>query len=304
VKRVFIINPKAGAGLGPRAVAQLEADFRERGACVDAVVCASRADTVERTRQALREGAGQIVAVGGDGTVNAVASAFFEDGKAISSEACLAVARAGSGSDYFRSLSLAAKHDWRDIVLTPVVRRVDVAFAETLPGTGAEPIFFLNMATLGMAAEVVQRKAAMSPWWPRSLRYLLPTVAGLFQVRPSRVRLTIDEQVHDREAICIMVAKGSFSGGGMRFGSRVTLDDGQFEVTLFQPMSTATMLLKTPRLYSGDFADVPQVEKFSGRRVQIEADPPFLVERDGDLIGRTNVVMRIVPRALPLCFPE
>lgn len=304
MKRIFIINPKAGSGLSSRTIAGLEAHFRGRSGSFDAVVCASREHTIERTRQALREQAEQIVAVGGDGTVNAVASAFFEDGKAISSEACLAVARAGSGSDYFRSLAVAAKHDWRDIVLKPVIRHVDVAYAETLPSTGTAPIFFLNMSTLGMGAEVVQRKAAMASWWPRSARYLLPTVAGLFQVRPSHVRLTIDEQAHDREATCIMVAKGSYSGGGMRFGSRVTLDDGQFEVTLFQPMSTWTMLRKTHRLYSGDFADVPQVEKFSGRTVQIEADPPFLVERDGDVIGRTNVVMRVVPRALPVCFPQ
>jgi len=303
VKRIFVINPKAGAGLGQRGLSRLESYFRGRGSSFDAVVSRSREDVVERTREALRAGAEQIVAVGGDGTVNAVVNGFFETGELVRPSACLAVAKAGSGSDYFRGLTNAARHDWRDIVLRPAVRPVDVARLESVQHAGANPLYFLNMATFGMSAEVVRRKASMSPLWPKSLRYLLPTVRGLFFARASRVRLTVDGTVFERDAVCIMVAKGTYSGGGMRFGSRVALDDGRFEVTLFGPMPAWKMLVKTPKLYSGELHNEPTIEKFIGARIQIDANPPLLAEVDGDVIGDAAVSMTVLPQVIPVCFP-
>ncbi len=304
MKRIFVINPKAGAGLGRRGLERLESYFRRRGCSFQAIVSRSREDVIQRTREALREGVEQVVAVGGDGTVNAVANGFFESGELVRPGACLAVAQAGSGSDYFRGLTKSARHDWRDIVLCPAVRLVDVARLETAAGAGGEPLYFLNMATFGMSAEVVRRKASMSPLWPRSLRYLLPTVRGLFHARASRVRLTVDGQVLKREAICIMVAKGAYSGGGMRFGSQVALDDGRFEVTLFRPMPVWKMLVKTPKLYSGKLHNEPTIEKLTACRIEIDADPPLLAEVDGDVIGEAAVSMTVLPQRIPVCFPN
>ena len=96
VNRVFVINPKAGRGMDERGVAKLEAYFRRRGSSFHAILSQSRRDDViNRTRKALRQGAEQIVAVGGDGTVNAVANGFFENGELVRPDACLAIAQSG-----------------------------------------------------------------------------------------------------------------------------------------------------------------------------------------------------------------
>ena len=302
MKRIFVINPNAGAGIGRRKLERLESFFRHRGSPFEAVISKSREDVVERTRQALRSGVEQVVAVGGDGTVNAVANGFFENDELVEPGACLAVGKAGSGSDYFLGLTKSTGHDWREIVLTPAIRPVDAARLET--GQGEKSLYFVNMATFGISAEVCRRKAAMSPLWPKSFRYLLPTVRGLFQAPKSKVRLTVDGKVFERDATCIMVAKGAYSGGGMLFGSQVALDDGRFEVTLFGPMPAWKMLVKTPKLYSGNLQNEPTIEKFIGRQIGIEADPPLLAEVDGDVIGDAPVLMTVLPKRIPLCFPN
>jgi diacylglycerol kinase (ATP) len=302
MKRLFVINPHAGAGMNRRAIEKLENYFRRRANSFDAIISKSRDDVIVRTRGALRQGVEQIVAVGGDGTVNAVANGFFEESELVQPSACLAVAKAGSGSDYFRGLTRTTRQDWREIVLNPSIRRVDVA---RLQGGGQPvPLYFVNMATFGMSAEVCRRKATMSTYWPKALRYLLPTVRGLFQTRPSTVRLTVDGTAYERQAICIMVAKGAYSGGGMLFGKNVTLDNGLFEVTLFRPLPVWQMLLKTPKLYSGELENEPTIEKLTAARVDIEAGPPLLVEIDGDVIGDTPVSMSVIPARLPVCFPR
>jgi len=93
MKRVFVVNPKAGRGISPRRLQRLETFFLRRGGSFDAVLTSSRQDVVTRTRELLRRGADQIVAVGGDGTLNAVANGFFEQGRLVRPDASLAAAR-------------------------------------------------------------------------------------------------------------------------------------------------------------------------------------------------------------------
>ena len=121
------------------------------------------------------------------------------------------MAKAGSGSDYFRGLTRATWHDWRDIVLDPVLRTVDAARFESPACNG--PLYFLNMATFGMSAEVVRQKALLSPLWPKSLRYLLPTVRGLFTGRESRVRLNLDGQILESRGLLHHGRQGGVFGG-------------------------------------------------------------------------------------------
>jgi diacylglycerol kinase (ATP) len=303
VKRVFLVNLKAGSGISRRGLDRLERFFRARDGSFDALFAESRDEAIGQTRTALARGAEQIVAVGGDGTANAALNGFFDDGKLVNPNACLAVARAGSGSDYFRGLTAGVWQDWRDIVLRPTVRRVDIGRLEPLAGTSIAPLYFLNMATFGFAADVVRRKATMSPHWPRAARYLLPTLAGLFRVQPARVRIRPDGRELERESFCLVVAKGSYSGGGMKFGGQVALDDGRFELTLFRPMPSWKMILKTPKLYRGDLDSESTVEKHWAAVFEIDADPPFLVECDGDVIGTAAVRLSILPRAVAVCFP-
>jgi len=303
VKRVFLINRKAGSGISGRAIERLEEYFLARDGSFDALQSESREAAIRQTRGALASGAEQIVAVGGDGTANAALNGFFDDEKLINPQACLAVARAGSGSDYFRGLTNGVRRDWREIVLRPMVRSVDIGRLEPLAGAAIEPLYFLNMATLGFAADVVRRKSLMSVHWPRTLRYLLPTLSGLLRVNPARVRIRLDGRDVERESFCLIVAKGAYSGGGMKFGRRVTLDDGRFELTLFRPMPAWKMIVKTPKLYSGDLEAEPTVEKLGATVVEIDADPPFLVECDGDVIGAAPVRLRVLPKAVRVCFP-
>ncbi len=303
MKRVFLINRKAGSGISARTIERLEQFFLARDGSFDVLQSESRQEAIRQTRGALLAGAEQIVAVGGDGTANAALNGFFEDGKLINPQACLAVSRAGSGSDYFRGLTSGQRRDWKEIVLQPTVRQVDIGRLEPVAGAPLEPLYFLNMATLGFAADVVRRKSQMSVRWPRTLRYLLPTLSGLLKIHPARVRLRLDGRDVERVSYCLIVAKGAYSGGGMKFGARVALDDGRFELTLFRPMPAWKMIVKTPKLYSGDLESEPTVEKLSAAVVEIDADPPFLVECDGDVIGAAPVRLRVLPSAVSVCFP-
>ncbi len=304
MKRVFVVNPRAGGGARRRWLEDLQRYFHRHGAEFEALLCRSREETIDRTRQALETGAEQVVAVGGDGTMNAVLQGFFADERLVRPEASLAVARVGTGSDYFRTVSGNRRLDWRQIVLDPRLQPVDVGVFRRPERPQDGPRYFLNMTGFGLSADVVERKERLPRWLPRSLCYLVPTLASYLSVRPWRVRIWLDDELLERELLSLIVSKGIYAGGGMRFGGQVALDDGWLEVTVFRPLSLAKLLLKTPKLYRGDYAGEPSIEKFQARRVRIECLTTIAAESDGELVGTGSTEVALVPRSLQVCFPR
>ncbi len=304
MRRKFIINPNSGRVLAAEGIASLEAFFTAKTGSFDCVVATSRDEAVRITRESLREGIQQVVAVGGDGTVNAVANGFFEGGRPIRPESCLAVANAGTGSDYFKSLTAGVPVvDWKVLVLENVPQPVDVGRIHYADPDRCDQ-YFVNMASAGMVAEVVRKKQRGPGWLPPKLRYLAPTISSVFSYRPRRVEVELDGECLDLEVMVISICKGVYAGRGMRFGGAVTLLDGLFDVTLFQPMGRVEMLLKLRKLYTGSFQGEPAIRKLKARRVSIRASSAVPVEFDGELGGTTDVELSVEPGALRVCLAK
>jgi diacylglycerol kinase (ATP) len=303
MNRKFIINPHSGSAVTAGGIARLREFFTTRTGSFDHSVAGSRDAAVSLTREALREGADQVVAVGGDGTVNAVANGFFDGGRPVRPESTLAVANLGTGSDFFRTLIQGTSvRDWRQLVLDQA-RTVDVGRVRYSDPHRCDE-YFVNMASAGMTAEVAGRKRRCPTWLPGVLRYLLPTAACLFSCQAGRAEVEVDGECRDVELLAISVCKGTYAGCGMRFGGGVTPSDGLFDVTLFGAMRPAEMLLKLRKLYTGSFDGEPTIQKLRARRVSIRASSPMPVEFDGEPAGTTDVEFCIQPDRLRVCFPR
>ncbi len=99
------MNARAGYGLGAGALAELKEFFARTAGAFDWSVAGSRDEAIRATRESLRQGVDQVVAVGGDGTVNAVANGFFDHGQPIRPQSSLAIGNTGTGSDYFKTVA-------------------------------------------------------------------------------------------------------------------------------------------------------------------------------------------------------
>ena len=186
----LIVNPSAVPN--PRSLEELREWFVNRTGRFDAVVTQSREEAIKLARQALREGVKRLVAVGGDGTVNAVANGFFEeDGRPVAPEAELAVAPLGTGCDFFRAFG--AGRDWRDLALFSPARAIDIGRVEYL-GT-PRLSHFVNAASVGLSAEVVRRQRSLPRWLPALASYSIPSLTGLVSYRPLPFVITVDGRV-------------------------------------------------------------------------------------------------------------
>jgi diacylglycerol kinase family enzyme len=124
-------------------------------------------------------------------------------------------------------------------------------------------------------------------------------VATLFKHRPSP-SIVAAEGGSPRSLLLsnAWVANGRYSGGGIQSARRARIDDGLLDLVLVEHASPLVRLAALPKLRSGKFVKMRQVEYRQITQVTFLADPPQPVELDGDVVGTTEATFRIEPARL------
>ncbi|CAA6669814.1 unnamed protein product [Spirodela intermedia] len=158
---VFVINPKGANGKAGKEWKKIQPYLREmlsRNCNMHELSTTGPFHAVEITRDAIREGADAVIAVGGDGTLNEVVNGFFEAGKPVSlygpetgRSTALGLIPMGTGSDFIRTFG------WRNDPREAIERiakgtrsRIDVG---VVSGGSGEPRYFINVASLHLSGK-------------------------------------------------------------------------------------------------------------------------------------------------------
>lgn len=303
MKRKWIVNPQCGAGMKKKEMAALKAYFRPDSE-EDFIFPKDRQDTIAQTRRLLEEGAEQIIVVGGDGTVNAVANGFLQ-AENKNENACLAIAKKGTGSDYFKSVMGGRREkDWREVVTEHRIQWVDAGAISFSPSQ-YQLQYFVNMASVGIVTDVVVRKERYPRWLPNFVKYNLPALVSLFCYRAEPVKITLDgTEVFDTKLIALCISKGQYAGRGMKFGANAILDDGLFDVTIMTEMPLLKMLARFQDLYGGIQPDNVHIFKRKCSQIMVQSALPLPVEFDGEIYGTTDIEITLSKKILPLCVPR
>lgn len=260
------------------------------------------------TREALRDGAELIVAVGGDGTVNEVVNGFFEGGAPVGEHAALGLLTSGTGGDFRRTFGLpldAAGQIAR--IAAGGERRVDVGRLTHTTDDGATAVrHFDNIASFGLSGETdreVNRLRGAKRLGGKAAFYFA-TVKSLVAYTAQPVRVRVDGAfAAEGRYVVGAVCNGQYFGGGMRIAPDAVPDDGEFDVVLVESTGKLAMLRSLGAIYSGAHVSFPQVRVVRGRRVVAEPAAgagPVLLDVDGETPGRLPATFEIVPKALRL----
>ena len=84
-------------------------------------------------------------------------------------------------------------------------------------------------------------------------------------------------------------AAASHFGGGMRVAPDARLDDGLFDVVVFEDLTKLEFLGLASVIYDGRHLGRPKVRVTRGTVVQVEAVGDALIDLDGEQVGRAPV---------------
>ena len=282
---VVIANPVAGRGRAVGSARAAVALIEARGVEVVLQQTTAPGHGRELARAAAAQGAGCVLAVGGDGTLNEVASGLAH------SACAMGVLAAGRGNDFAGALGLP--HDAAGAaaaVLAGISTATDLG---VINGR-----VFLTVAATGFDAAVARRVHDGGFRIFGGQAYL---AAALWMLPrwPAPV-LRIRGDFGEREGPYLLAAAGNTTryGGGITMTPQASPHDGLLECCLIRDLSRFRALALLPQTYSGTHGQYAEVEMLQTRRLEIEADGQVFMTADGELMGESRAVVEVAPGAL------
>ena len=303
-----VVNPRSAAGRTCKDWPQLETELREIFPALRSLVTSARGDATELVRKALNAGVGEIIAVGGDGTINEAINGFFEHGEAIAPDAVFSFITSGTGGDFRKSFGISAgPHAAIAHLRHAAVRAIDIGRVTCVSAKGGTNVrHFINIASAGVSAEIVDRvnRSLFLRRFGGRVAFALSSAGAFLTYRGRKVRLRIDGEIDTMAMIStLVVANGRYFGGGMHVAPRAELDDGLFDVLVMEAVSGRRALADMGQIYKGTHLDNPSVRAL--RASKVLAAPvaethgrPVRIEVDGEIAGQLPATFEILPNAL------
>ncbi|WP_249713751.1 diacylglycerol kinase family protein [Rhizomonospora bruguierae] len=287
-----LANPTAGRGRHEGLLPAVLDALGAAGRPVRLLDAPSAAAAAQAARAAVAEGAGALVAVGGDGTVHLGLQAVA--GTAVP----FGTVPAGTGNDFAAEVGLpgeplAAARALATALRAGTTRPVDLA---DLAGPGGYRRWYGAVLAAGFDAIVNERANTMRfPRGPR--RYDVAIALELARLRPRRYALHLDGQRADLDAVLVAVGNGPCYGGGMRICPAADSTDGLLDVVVVRPISRTTFARIKPQVYLGTHVNHPAVSTYRARRVGLAAEG-IRAYADGERTCPLPVEITAVPGAL------
>lgn len=247
-----------------------------------------------QTRDALAAGAGLVCALGGDGTVRAVAQELVGTGVP------LGLLPGGTGNLLARNIGgrVDPLEDAARVAFTGHDRRIDVGWLvvdpmpdqlDGIPEAAPNVHCFTVMAGVGFDAQMVadapegvKGKVGWAAYVASGGRHLTDA--------PFTLDLTVDGDAGPScKARTVVVGNCGELTGGMRLLPDALFDDGQLDVATVSPESLTQWVGVAARVLANR-ADGPALERVTGCDVTARVDPPQLCEVDGDVLTEASTL--------------
>ncbi len=233
----------------------------------------------------------RVVVAGGDGTLNTVLPSVMRAGVP------LGVLPLGTANDFARSLGLPVDPvEAAGIIAGRGVRSVDVGVVNGR--------YFLNAVGIGLGPELTRQMDREKKKRLGVLAYLDSLIQVLGRNRRRIARVTVDGQCRRDTFMQITIANGRHYGGGLLVNEDARMDDGLLHVLCVRPLKPLQLLLRGVRIRRGTVGDDDKLVYRAGREVEVRTWRPCEVTADGELLTRTPVTVRSLPRALAVYVPE
>ncbi|HHM02597.1 MAG TPA: diacylglycerol kinase family lipid kinase, partial [Caldithrix abyssi] len=210
----------------------------------------------------------RVIAIGGDGTVNEIASGLVNRG------AALGIVPAGSGNGLARSLNIPLAIDRAfETALNGNIRAIDT-------GKAGEHYFFA-VCGVGLDARIGQKfqrlkRRGIVPYFYFGLQTFLAYEYPRFEVHSDKHRFTV-------APLTLVVSNGTEFGNGARIAPKAVMDDGLFDVCLLERMSLLEAALSLPGLFNGKIVNLKKYNSFRCRRLKISrGSEKILYHVDGE----------------------
>ena len=272
---------------------QLAEMFSSKGVEADIQVGRSGSDIVELARHAANGESPVVVAAGGDGTINAVASELVGTGKR------LGVLPLGTLNHFAKDLGIPLDlASAIDVISQKTITHIDIGEVNGR--------YFLNNSGLGLYPRMVrEREQQQAQGRSKWLAFFSALLIIIHRYPLLTVRLNADDRELKRRTPMVFVGNNEYELQGLNMGSRRCLDRGFLFLYVTREMSRWRLFKMGLAALFGSLSDASDFDAMCVREVSVQARRRRLrVALDGEVaVMRLPLRYRIHPAALPVIVP-
>jgi len=279
---LIVVNPTARRGNGARSVPAIRAAMARLGVGYEMVQSEWPGHAVEIAQQAASGDYEVVVAVGGDGTVNEVASGLLRAVSGGPTTVPVGVIPVGSGND-FAYMMLGQDLSIEEACGRLVDGQDKLVDVGTVTADGAKFRFFANGLGIGFDAQVSieSRRVKVLRGF---LMYFWAVLRTIFlHYNPTPVTVTCDDQSFTQSLLMVTTAVGQRHGGGFYATPSAVADDGLLDVCVAGDVSRPAIFPLIPRFMNGSHVTHPKCTMLQGRKVTVSSQVGLAAHIDGEI---------------------
>lgn len=293
-KAFLVLNPVSG-NTNPEVRRQkFEQHFARLGWDYETYTTTGNEDLPAIVRQAVQDGAGLVIASGGDGTISLTATGL------IGTDIPLGILPSGTGNLFARDIAIPFVPER---ALDLMTGEHDLMETDVMLAFGR--VLVLNLS-VGLSAQTILLTEREKKQRYGMLAYVGSVFANLLGTRLHTFRLDVDGQAYKFRASELMVTNSSLIG--LRHfplqGITVQPDDGKIDIFFIRARTLLNWL--------GVLGNIITLHPERNRRfihlvgqksVKIESSHTLIVQGDGELLGQTPVEVQVLPKRLRIIIP-
>ena len=290
----FIVNPISGKGKNKLDSQVISSVLNNNDFHVVIKTTKYANNAAALTKTSILEGANAIIACGGDGTVNEVASQLVD------SPILLGIIRLGSGNGLASHLGISPSiNEALEVIKQYNNTKIDV-------GTVNEHFFFSNMS-LGIGARIINHYTGFKK--RQIVSYLRASFKALLYKSPSQiVDLEIDNFKNTLDPLVLFVSNSNEMGYNLSFTPKASLQDGKLDVVFTEQLSFVEKILFASQLIFNKHKRYYKANYFLTDNIKVtnKKQKEFLTQLDGEsiIIKSKELNISIKKGALNVLVPK
>jgi len=241
----------------------------------------TKKETNNIIKSAVENSVEYFCSIGGDGSLNYLVNSLIKNNHPDPVVACMP---AGSGSDFIRTFGISQKisksvtHLTTDSTYSIDVGRVEYnSFIK----------YFINVANIGFLANTV-KISELVPDVLRKYRYSIGFWSQIMPAKTMFMDLLLDNEEYQEKAFNTCICNAQFFGGGKNISPKSNLQDGKFNVQIFEVNKATAMKVFFKANNGLHLREKGVINKLVSK---LEIKNPLPIEIDGDYLGNSSAII-------------
>src|SRR5450830_161954 len=293
-----IINAHAGGGHAQELAQRVIDGFRLYAIQARVTLAADGAELIGAAQAAVDDGVEIVVAGGGDGSVNAVASVVC------GSKSLFGVLPLGTLNHFAKDLQIP-------LLLDDAIRNIAQGRPLTIDTGEVNGVPFINNSSLGLYPDIVRDREKQQSRLGRGkwLAFCWAAMEALRRYPFLDVRLRVDDAEHHRRTPFVFIGNNEYLMDGLNIGTRQSLCEGKLSLYVCHRTGRLGLLRLALHALFGRLQEARDFDMLSTTEIEIETHhhraKRLRVATDGEVnIMQTPLLYRIHPASLTVIVPN